>query len=125
MCLFWLLFSVLTEIVGLKEIHNHRSGLWASDNEQSGRQYNVCVIKVPQCFKVSREGVFFYLQKLLVFGLFSKERHTTNTPVSPVLVGISRNVARNEPLELFMKRCKKKQTKNTLRSQIKQIDNAF
>ena len=27
---FYLLFSVLTEIFGLQEIHNHRSWLWAS-----------------------------------------------------------------------------------------------
>ena len=39
-----------------------------------------------------------------------------------------RNVARNEPLKIFMKPSKNqqtnKQTKNTLRSHIKQINNA-
>ena len=30
---FKLLFSVLTEILGLKEIHNDRSRLWAFDNK--------------------------------------------------------------------------------------------
>ena len=78
------LLLVAAEIFGLEEIHNYRSWLWASDNEQSGRpgahhrllgrQYNVLCnnwklpakitkIKAPRCFKVSREGVFFYLQK--------------------------------------------------------------
>ena len=38
-----------------------------------------------RCFKVCREGVFCYLQKLSVFSLFSKERHITNSPVWPVL----------------------------------------
>ena len=78
------LLLVAAEIFGLEEIHNYRSWLWASDNEQSGRpgahhrllgrQYNVLCnnwklpakitkIKAPRCFKVSRGGVFFYLQK--------------------------------------------------------------
>ena len=65
-------------------------------HEQTGTQYNVCVIienwvvkitkpKAPRCSKEFREGVLCYLQKRSVFGLFSKERHATSSPVWPVL----------------------------------------
>ena len=60
-------------------------------HEQTGTQYNVCVVienllakitkfKAPRCFKVCREGVFCYLQKLSVFGQFSKERTHSQLP---------------------------------------------
>ena len=75
---FQVLFLVVTET------NNNRSWLWVSENKQSGRRY----------FIVSRKGLFFQLQKLPVFGLFSKERHTTNSPIWPVLIAELRRAKR-------------------------------
>ena len=101
------LLLVAAEIFGLEEIHNYRSWLWASDNEQSGRpgahhrllgrQYNVLCnnwklpakitkIKAPRCFKVSREGVFF-IYRNSQFSASSARKDTLPTPpLSPVLI---------------------------------------
>ena len=82
-------------------------------------QFRKLPTKIKDPRRCIQERRILYLKKLSVFGLFSKERYTTNSLYCQCWKRFSRNVARNEPSKRIAKRYQLKQTsKQTKKTEI-------